>query len=97
MSWMNCVSYPLKFVGAVALNSFSLENAASASLVLPENIDGTLKEIKENRKWRALVICLIFWPSSSFLHQAYSLSDPSCSLFLSLSPLLVAYFIHLAS
>jgi len=37
-------------VGVVALNSFSLENAASASLVFPENIDGTLKEIKENRK-----------------------------------------------
>jgi hypothetical protein len=50
MSWMNRGLYALKFVGAVALNSFSLENAASASLVLPENIDGTLKEIKENRK-----------------------------------------------
>jgi hypothetical protein len=34
-------------VGAVALNSFSLANAASRFAVRPENIDGTLKKSKK--------------------------------------------------
>jgi len=50
MGWKNCGLYDLNSWVQLLSTLFPWRMRHLASLVRPENIDGTLKEIKENRK-----------------------------------------------